>query len=268
MSPLRGELGGAAVEHRDSANGDYPQSEPIRVLLVSDHALLREGLARLLTDHPSTEIVGALASVREATEEAYNVRPDVVIAEARLSDGTAVDIARHLRDSLPKAHVIMLCVGDEDGDPLVAVAGGVKGVLDRGVDATGLVGCIKSVTLGQFSISERLAGRMAAEVAGVIGRAEEVQGQDGALTERESEVLELVVAGLTNKAIADRLFLSESTVRSHMRSIMQKLNVENRLQAATCALRNHLTPKAIAPLTPRASVPLTAQAAYRSSPVP
>ncbi len=228
------------VKRGQDGNHGYDEFVPIRVLLVSDHALLREGLMRILQDDPATEVVGAYTSVLEAATAAQNGCCDVVVAEARVSDGTAADVARHLQDVVSPARVIMLCVGDDEEDLSGAVAAGVKGVLDRGTDATGLVGCIRSVTLGQFSVSDRLAGRMAADLAVVRERGSRFPAQDTVLTERELEILDLVVAGLTNRGIAERLFLSESTIRAHIRSIMQKLNVENRVQAATFALRNNL----------------------------
>lgn len=228
------------VKRGQDGNRSYDDLVPIRVLLVSDHALLREGLMRILQDDPATEVVGAYTSILEATTAAQNGCCDVVVAEARVNDGTAADVARHLQDVVSPARVIMLCVGDDEEDLTGAVAAGVKGVLDRGTDATGLVGCIRSVTLGQFSVSDRLAGRMAADLAAVRERGSRLPAHDTVLTERELEILDLVVAGLTNRGIAERLFLSESTIRAHIRSIMQKLNVENRVQAATFALRNNL----------------------------
>jgi DNA-binding NarL/FixJ family response regulator len=228
------------VRRRNGANGGDLESRPLRVLLVNDHALLREGLTRLLADSPATEVVGEVGSVREAVAVVRSVQPDVIIAEGELNDGGAADVARILRDTHPGVNVIMLCIGDDVSDLAAAIAAGIKGVLDKSADAAGLVGCMRSVTLGQFSISDRLAARMVAGLAAMSERTAHLQGHNGVLTERELEILDLIVAGLTNRAIAERLFLSESTIRAHIRSIMQKLNVENRVQAATFALRNNL----------------------------
>ncbi len=211
----------------------------IRVLVVDDHALLREGLVGLLSKDRQLAVEQA-ASCQEAVVTARRFRPDVFLVDAWLDHSNGTDLLAQLRTAVPEPKVVVLSVDASDQMLLRALRAGVRGLLDRSADAAQLVEGVLEVSRNETFISKRLVKRLISRVttgeeygpASVAGTA--------SLTAREHRVLQLVAAGETNKSIAAALYLSEGTVRSHLRSIMRKLDVSNRVQAAAVALRGGL----------------------------
>jgi DNA-binding NarL/FixJ family response regulator len=210
--------------------------EEIRVLVVDDHSLFRQGVIQTLRQEPDMTVVGEAGSAAAAVDKARDVLADVVLLDLKLPDGSGLTVARELQRQCPFSKVIVLTVVEDDEALLQALKEGARGYLLKGVSGEELVRVIRAVQQGETYVTPSMASRLLSELAqpeaGRLGRS---LGDD--LTERERTILELVAQGLTNKEIAGRLHLSEKTVKHYMTNILQKLHVRNRVEAALLAAK-------------------------------
>jgi len=213
---------------------------PIRVMLADDHQLFRAGIASLLEREPDIEVVGQAPNGAEAVKLGQQCQPDVALLDIQMPVMGGLDAARQLLTQQPQLKIIMLTISDSDRDLFTAVKAGAQGYLLKGSTSTQeLVTAVRQVAAGEAIIAPALVPLLLAEFTYLSQEQEAKQAvtepEDAlhhVLTERELEVLHQVSQGLTNREIAARLFISENTVRSHLRSILDKLHVQNRLQAA------------------------------------
>lgn len=211
----------------------------LRLLLVDDHALVREGLASLLSYQGDMTVVGEAEDAEGALAQARALRPDVVLMDVELPGEDGVAATRQLKLELPEVAVVMLTVRDDSPTLFEAIKAGAQGYLVKNVRAHELLEQLRAVARGEAAISRRLAARILEEVRGET----EPAGPEEALTAREMEVLELVVARLSNAEIAERLAISEHTVKNHMKSILGKLHFQNRSQAAAYGVARGWLPR-------------------------
>lgn len=213
--------------------------QPSRLLLVDDHALVREGLISLLSYQDDFIVVGEAEDAQSALIQAHALRPDIVLMDIELPGADGVAATRRLRTELPDVTVVMLTVRDDSQTLFEAIKAGAQGYVVKNVRSRELLEQLRGVARGEAAISRRLAARILEEVR----RETEAVGPEEALTAREMEVLELVVARLSNAAIAERLVVSEHTVKNHMKSILSKLHLRNRHQAAAYGVARGWLPR-------------------------
>ena len=213
----------------------------LTVLLVSEHRLLREGLARLLRESDSVGTVSEAGSAEEALEQVRLSQPEVALLHVSHPVGSRVRLLHALRDKAPDVPVVVLLDAVDDEVMLVAMQAGAGGCLDKDVDADRLVASLHDAASGEIALSDRFA-RQIARMFARNGREATRQPYPEALTRRELEVLELLSHGLTNREIARSLFVSESTVRAHLRTVTQKLGVHNRVHAVARAMELGMVP--------------------------
>ena len=202
--------------------------ETIRIFLLDDHEVVRRGIADLLTSVPGFEIVGEAGTAKEALNRIPAARPDVAILDARLPDGSGIDVCRDIRSLLPETYCLILTSYDDQDAVLAAILAGASGYVLKEVRGSGLVDSIRQVAMGRSLIDPSV-------IAKVMSRVREGSPNDNklaALTEREREVLDLVAEGLTNRQIGERLFLAEKTVKNYVSSLLAKLGMQRRTQAA------------------------------------
>ena len=199
--------------------------ERIRVMLVEDHQVVREGLAALLATDALVEVAGAVGDGAEAVAAFRRLKPDVTLMDLRLPKMGGVEAIRAIRAESPEARVIVLTTHDGDEDIFRALQAGARGYLLKGMPFEELLRAIQAVHSGKTRIPSPVAEKLA----------ERVSGQE--LTARELGVLERIVAGRANKEIATDLHISEATVKSHVNSLLGKLGVADRTQAATVAIQ-------------------------------
>jgi DNA-binding NarL/FixJ family response regulator len=216
------------------------QPPVIRVLLVDDHQMILDGLTAMLRSHSSqVEVVGQTTDAEEALRLARLCAPDVVLLDIRMKSASGLDLCRQLVRLQPDTKVVLLTVYDDEQYLFQGLRAGAAGYLTKQVNGPELVAHLERVMNGEVVIDASLAGRVALSAA----RLHSGQYWPGAhlgLTRRESEVLELMVQGLSNRAIAARLILGEETVKTHARSVYRKLNASDRSQAVAAALREGL----------------------------
>jgi len=212
----------------------------LHVLVASDHAIIREGLVQLLSAQRDLRAWGARLDERPPAESAAHVI--LCVADGRPDLDTVLQQLEAMHPGVP---VLCLLLSQNDTAVVSALRSGVRGVIDETFSAEHLVESIQQCADGQFVMSRPLATRLARQYAVGQGPAPLV-GPETELTHREREVLSLLAEGCTNREIAGRLCLSEHTVRAHLRAIMQKLQVTNRVQAATIALQSRLTQRELA----------------------
>jgi two-component system NarL family response regulator len=213
------------------------EGERLRVLIVDDHALFRRGLQMVLDAEPDLEVVGEAADGNQAVERAQELMPDVVLMDVRMPRRSGIDAARDLRRLLPHVQIIMLTVSDEEADLYEAIKAGASGYLLKEVSTDEVPEAIRTVVAGQSRISPAMAAKLLTEFAAVSRRSEE-NGPN--LTDRELEVLRLVARGLNNRDISKELFISENTVKNHVRNILDKLHLHSRMEAVMYAVRENL----------------------------
>ena len=201
----------------------------IRVLITDDHKVVRRGLCGFLELDPGLEVVGEASNGEEAVKLAQRLEPDVVLMDLLMPVMDGIEATRKIRRELPQVEVVALTSVLEDASVAGAIRAGAIGYLLKTTDADELCEAIKAAAAGQVRLAPEAAARLMHEV-----RAPE---SPEALTERETEVLELIARGKTNKQIARGLFIGEATVKSHVHSILSKLNVSSRTQAALYAGR-------------------------------
>ena len=209
---------------------DAEPARPLRLLVVDDHEVVRQGLVALLDRRPGFEVVAQAGSVAESIDQARIHQPDIVVMDVRLPDGSGVEACRAIRDELPATRVIMLTSFPDDEAVLSAIVAGASGYLLKQIRARDLVAALEAVGRGESlldpAVTERVLERVRRIAAG------DANDELSVLTPQERKILMLVAEGKTNKEIAADVFLSDKTVKNYVSSILSKLNLERRAQAA------------------------------------
>jgi DNA-binding NarL/FixJ family response regulator len=210
-------------------------SEPIRVLIVEDHRVLAEGLELALGRHDDLTVVGIAGTVAEATELAHQERPDVVLMDFHLPDGTGAQVAATIRGKLPDVAVVILSGDSSEEAMLAAVEAGAVGFLSKSQAAAQVATAVHRAADGEMLIpAATLAGLVARQRQRARAESERTRLVD-ALTPREREILQLMAQGLDNRAVADQLVISFTTVRGHVQNILGKLGAHSKLEAVARA---------------------------------
>jgi DNA-binding NarL/FixJ family response regulator len=215
----------------------------IRVLLADDHPLFRKGIASLLSAEADFEVVGEASNGQEAIEKALDVMPDVILMDISMPGVNGLEATQRIKQELPYVHIIILTVSDEDQNLFEAIKNGAQGYLLKKIDPPTLFRTLRGALEGEAPLSRVMATKLLTEFARQRRAASEPRAPSATLTEREKEVLGLLAAGKTNKDIAGALGIAENTVKNHLKNILEKLHLENRVQAATFALREGLLNK-------------------------
>lgn len=208
----------------------------IRVLIAEDHAIVRGGLRALLATEPDMEVIGEAADGVEAVAKARALRPDVILMDLMMPRKTGTEAIEEIKQADPAARVLVLTSFAEDEKVFPAIRAGAQGYLLKDSTPQELLDAIRRVYQGEASLHPTIAHKLMRELNRPAAR----QPTEEPLTERELDVLSLVAQGLSNQAIADRLVVSERTVRTHVSNILDKLHLANRTQAALYALREGL----------------------------
>jgi DNA-binding NarL/FixJ family response regulator len=217
--------------------------EPIRTLIVDDHALFRRGLEIVLATESDIEVVGQAGDGTEAIERASEALPDVVLMDVRMPRSSGIEACRAIKEVAPSAKIIILTMSDEEEDLFEAIRAGASGYLLKDIPLDEVSEAVRAVNGGQSLISPAMAGKLLTEFAALAKRdQEEVPQQVPApkLTDREMQVLKLVARGMNNRDIAKELFISDNTVKNHVRNILEKLQIHSRMEAVMVAVREKL----------------------------
>ncbi len=213
----------------------------IRVLVVDDHALFRRGLQMVLEGEDDIEVVGEAGDGAEAIEKAEDTAPDVVLMDVRMPKRSGIEATRVIKDTIPSAKILMLTISDEEADLYEAIKAGASGYLLKVMSIDEVAGAVRQVYLGQSLISPSMASKLLNEFAAMVKKRDERTHVPGPrLTERELEVLKLVAKGMNNRDIGQELFISENTVKNHVRNILEKLHLHSRMEAVVYAVREKL----------------------------
>jgi DNA-binding NarL/FixJ family response regulator len=222
------------------AAGTTPEgTEPVCVLVVDDQELFRRGLIMLLSGDTDIEVVGEASDGITATELAVKTAPDVILLDVRMPRRTGVEACRGIKEAVPSAKIIMLTVSDEEADLYESVKNGASGYLLKDSSIEEVAQAIRVVNEGQSLISPSMAVKLIDEFK-QMSKPEREQGPALRLTDRELEVLRLVAKGLNNREVAKELFISENTVKNHVRNILEKLQLHSRMEAVMYAMREKL----------------------------
>jgi two-component system NarL family response regulator len=216
----------------------------IKILLVDDHPVFRRGLVYVLKDWPDLHVVGEAANGVEAISRATELQPDVVIMDLRMPGVNGAEATAALQQVVPQAKVLILTVSDESEDLFACMEAGARGYLLKSAELDGLVAAIRVVATGDVIITPGMATRLLNELKQGARRQSQAPApvatmssddSSDALSLREKQVMQLVVQGASNKEIAAKLFISETTVKAHLRTILEKLQVKNRAEAVAKA---------------------------------
>jgi two-component system nitrate/nitrite response regulator NarL len=207
--------------------------EPARILLVDDHALMRKGLAALLASRPGFRVVGEASDGLEAIELARKTMPDLILMDVHMPRCTGPEATQAITREMPHVKVVMLTVSDEDRDLFEAIKSGAQGYLLKNLEPEQLFELLERTQRGEAALSRSMMARILDE----FQHPDQAQAGQEELTERELEVLRLVVEGATNSEIGEALVITENTVKMHLRNILAKLHLQNRIQAAVYAVR-------------------------------
>ena len=214
-----------------------PENTRARVLLVEDHLVVAEGLAAMLNATPDIQVVASSTSVADAVRLASECRPDIVIMDSQLTDGSGAEAALRIRQQLPKVAIVFLSADDSEAAMIAAVRAGACAYLLKARATADVVAAVRRAVEGEMLIP-------AAQLARLLARSQEMAREDAerlrlvqSLTPREKEVLDLMAQGLDNRAIAAELGIGFTTVRGHVQNILEKLDAHSKLEALACAAR-------------------------------
>jgi DNA-binding NarL/FixJ family response regulator len=206
--------------------------ERLRVMVVDDHALFRRGLEMVLGNEEDLELVGEASDGQEAVERAQDLMPDVVLMDVRMPRRSGIEATSQIRDLLPHVKILMLTISDDEADLYDAIKAGASGYLLKEIPIEEVADAIRSVWMASKLLTEFAAMSKATD--------ERPQMPSPRLTDREMEVLKLVAQGLNNRDIAKQLFISENTVKNHIRNILEKLHLHSRMEAVVYAVREKM----------------------------
>ncbi|HET7677916.1 MAG TPA: response regulator transcription factor [Candidatus Limnocylindrales bacterium] len=212
---------------------------PLRVQVVDDHEIVRQGLVALLDRRPGFQVVAEAGTAAEAVEAARRFRPDLVVMDVRLPDGSGIEACREIRAELPETRVVILTSYPDEEAVLAAIVAGASGYLLKQVRARDLLAALEAVGAGQSLLDPAVTEKVLERVRRIAtGKQPDEFAQ---LTQQEQRILLLVAEGKTNKEIAAEVFLSDKTVKNYVSSILSKLNLERRAQVAAFVARRHVS---------------------------
>ena len=213
--------------------------ETLRILLVDDHLLFRKGVARLLDAQPDFDVVGEAADGLEAIEQAKALHPDLVLMDIRMPRCDGLEATRRIKTQMLGVRVVMLTVSEDEQDLTDAVRAGADGYLLKDILPEALFQQLRGLVAGETPISRAMTGKLFHQLSHQ-SRPTVQPAATAALSARECDVLALIVSGYSNQEIADELGIARNTVKNHLRSILARLGVRNRAQAAAYAVNNRL----------------------------
>jgi two-component system NarL family response regulator len=222
---------------------DSSASDPIRALIVDDHALFRRGLEMVLAAEDDIELVGEASDGAEAVQKAGESLPDVVLMDIRMPKSSGIEACRAMKEVAPSSKIVMLTISDEEEDLFEAIRAGASGYLLKDIPLDEVADVVRAVHGGQSLINPSMAAKLLTEFAALNKRDQEERAEQvppPKLTEREMQVLKLVAKGMNNRDIAKELFISENTVKNHVRNILEKLQIHSRMEAVMIAVREKL----------------------------
>jgi two-component system NarL family response regulator len=222
----------------EELSGSEP--ERLRVLVCDDHALFRRGLETVLAQEEDLELVGEASDGEEVVRKALELMPDVILMDVRMPKKSGIEAAGEIKDALPHVKILMLTISDEEADLYEAIKAGASGYLLKEIPIEEVADAIRSVWAGQSRISPSMASKLLNEFAAMSRASQEPPMPAPKLTDREMEVLRLVAQGMNNRDIAKALFISENTVKNHIRNILEKLHLHSRMEAVVYAVREKM----------------------------
>lgn len=209
--------------------------EKIKVILVDDHALFREGLAMIISSHPDMEVIGEASDGLEAIVKAVELRPDLILMDIQMPGMGGIEATQKIKQKVPETTIVMLTVRDDEEKLFDALKYGAQGYLLKSMHSSELVSMARRALAGEVAIQPRLAGQMLDEFRRLSRLLPREHADVEELSAREIEVLRLVASGKTDKEIALELSLSIHTIKTHLRNILAKLHVSGRKEAARTA---------------------------------
>jgi DNA-binding NarL/FixJ family response regulator len=239
---MGGDSGGAAVPP-GAAPGASRRPDPIRTMIVDDHALFRRGLEMVLEEEPDIELVGQAGDGAEAVKIAAEALPDIVLMDIRMPRSSGIEACRAMKEAAPSTKIVILTISDEEEDLFEAIRAGASGYLLKDIPLDEVADTVRAVHGGQSLINPSMAGKLLTEFAAMAKRDDEERTEElpaPRLTDREMQVLKLVARGMNNRDIAKELFISENTVKNHVRNILEKLQIHSRMEAVMVAVREKL----------------------------
>jgi two-component system response regulator DegU len=210
-------------------------AQRIRVAIVDDHTMLREGLRKILSMEEDLEVVGDTEKASEAPAMAQRTRPDVMLLDIRMPGTGGLEVIGPVHEASPATKVLILTASDDRRDHVAALTQGARGIMMKDSAAETLVSAIRAVHAGQAWVDREITGTLLEELAH-RGSPEQGGAEGPQLTARESEIVDLVISGCRNREISERLRISEKTVKAHLSNIFAKLGVRDRLELAIFAL--------------------------------
>jgi DNA-binding NarL/FixJ family response regulator len=229
---------------RDDRSKQECKMIPLKVLVADDHRLFRQGLISLMRTRPDlVQVVGEASTGREAVELTGVLRPDVILMDVYMPEGTGMEAAHVIRHKYPKVAIVMLTSSEQNEHVLEAIRMGAAGYLLKNLDAGELFELLSGVRRGEVAITRTMAARLLRNIGRPVANLEKTEAE---LTDREIDVLRLVAQGASNPQIAAELCITVNTVKSHLKNILTKLQLENRTQIAAYAVQSGL----VAPLEP------------------
>ncbi len=212
----------------------------IKILIADDHRLFREGLARMLNDTAEITVVASASNGEEAIARAAECKPDVILMDVNMPGLDGIEATRRLRAHHPQSRILMLTVSEQDSALFAAIRAGARGYLLKSMSSEELIDAICRVNAGEAIIAPKMAVKLLDEFAALSSEPQTRESSGESLTDRERAVLQLVARGLSNKEIAAALALSPHTIKAHLRSILDKLDLRSRAEAAAWAARHNL----------------------------
>lgn len=211
------------------------QDAPQRLLIIDDHPLFRRGLAQLLSEEPEFDVVGEASGGREGIEMVERLEPDMILLDLNMKDMNGIEVLKALKAGGNEAKIVMLTVSDQPDHLIIALREGADGYLLKELEPEALLEKLKQAADGQVILSDGLASQLAYSLRRDTGPRDP---DEAGLTDQERRILELIASGMSNKAIARQLDISDGTVKVHVKHLLKKLNLRSRLEAAVWAIEH------------------------------